>query len=213
LINYDTVLYLDTDILLLHNIDHLLEKKVTKKKIWMVADTQATADYKSIIIVKDRFNSGVIILRPAEDMCKECFQLLCDEGSDLFNKDLFLSDQYIFEKLYNQNKLDISCLELCYNVHPILVESITKYKLMKKIYILHYMVKPKPWTLYDLEVDHIFENTTCKDLFKLWLDLYNEMLETTYFKQNKTTNISGYKRGYYDNNKLVVYNKLITKLD
>ena len=75
------------------------------------------------------------------------------------------------------------------------------------------MVKPKPWTLHDLEVDHTFENNTCMDLFKLWLNLYNEMIETTYFKQNKTTNISGYKRGYYDNNKLVVNNKLITNLD
>jgi len=213
LLNYDTVLYLDTDVLLLHNIDHLLEKKVTKKKIWMVEDTQATSDYNSIIIVKDRFNSGVIILKPNLEMFTSCFKLLCDEGIGLFNKDLFLSDQYIFEKLYKQNNLEINCLEFRYNVHPILVESITKYKLMKKIYILHYMVKPKPWTLYDLEVDHIFENTTCKDLFKLWLDLYNEMLETTYFKQNKTTNISGYKRGYYNNNKLIVNNNLITNLD
>ena len=75
------------------------------------------------------------------------------------------------------------------------------------------MVNPKPWTLYDLEVDHVFENNTCMDLFKLWLKLYNEMIETAYFKQNKTTNISGYKIGYYDNNKLVIYNKLITNLD
>lgn len=214
LYNYDTVLYLDTDILILNNIDHLLDRAPTIKKLWMVADTQATSDYNSIITVSDRFNSGVIILKPSEDIFNSCFKILCGEGIGFFERDLFVSDQYILEKMNTLNIINIECLELRYNVHPILVESITKYKLMKKIYILHYMVNPKPWSLYDLESEHVFENTTCCKLFKLWFDLYNEMVDAYYFRQTKDTHISGYKKGYYgDNNKLIVDNKLITDLD
>lgn len=211
--DYDTILYLDTDTLPLTNIDHLLEKNVTKKKIWMVQDMQASSDYNSIILIKDRYNSGVIIAEPSEYVFNNCFKLLCDEGEEFFNSNIFISDQYIFEKLNNENLIDIQTLELKYNMHPILIESTYKLKMTDKVYILHYMTQPKPWDLYNLDIDHTFENTQCAELFKLWLHLYNEMIEIKYFSLKKNTNISGYYNGFYENNILKYNSQLLTKFD
>ena len=70
-------------------------------------------------------------------------------------------------------------------MHPILIESTYKLKMTDKVYILHYMTQPKPWDLYNLDIDHTFENTQCAELFKLWLHLYNEMIEIKYFSLKK----------------------------
>ena len=65
-------------------------------------------------------------------------------------------------------------MSMRYNCHPILVESLQKLKLVDNICILHYMVKPKPWELLDMNIDHVFENKVCEELFHLWLKLYLE---------------------------------------
>ena len=101
-------------------------------------------------------------------------------------------------------------MSICYNCHPILVESLQKLKLVDDISILHYMVKPKPWELLDMNIEHVFENTVCQELFHLWLQLYLEMISNTYFSNNKLTNITAYKNGYYSGKSLIVSNNIIT---
>lgn len=211
LTNYDKIIYLDTDILLLQNIDHLMNEKLEFNSIMMVRDIQATKDYRSIIIVKDRYNSGVIVFKPSEYLYNNCFDKLKSEGEEFFTKDIFISDQYIFEGLNNENKININPMSMRYNCHPILVESLQKLKLVDDVSILHFMVKPKPWELLDMNVEHVFENTICQELFRLWLELYLEMISNTYFNNNKLTNITAYKNGYYSGKSLIVSNNIITE--
>tara|TARA_E500000178_G_C17022057_1_gene756120 strand:- start:1886 stop:2803 length:918 start_codon:yes stop_codon:yes gene_type:complete len=210
LTDYDKVIYLDTDILLLKNIDNLMNKKLEFNNIMMVNDIQATKDYSSIIVVRDKYNSGVIVFKPSDYLYNNCLNKLKSEGEELFNKDIFISDQYIFETLNNEKKIHIKPMSICYNCHPILVESLQKLKLVDNISILHYMVKPKPWELLDMNIEHVFENTVCQELFNLWLQLYLEMISNTYFSNNKLTNITAYKNGYYSGKSLIVSNNIIT---
>ena len=210
LTEYDKVIYLDTDILLLQNIDHLMYEKLEFNTIMMVSDIQATNDYSSIVIIKDRYNSGVIVFKPSDYLYNNCFDKLKLEGEEFFDKDIFISDQYIFESLNNDKKISIKPMSMRYNCHPILVESLQKLKLIDDISILHYMVKPKPWELLDMNIDHVFENKICEKLFHLWLELYLEMISNTYFNNNRLTNITAYKNGYYSGKSLIVNNNIIT---
>ena len=210
LTEYDKIIYLDTDILLLQNIDHLMNEKLEFNSIMMVRDIQATNDYSSIIVVKDRYNSGVIVFKPSKYLYNNCFDKLKSEGEEFFDKDIFISDQYIFESLNYEKKIHIKPMSMRYNCHPILVESLQKLKLVDDVSILHYMVKPKPWELLNMNVEHVFENKICQELFNLWLQLYLEMISDTYFNRNKLTSITGYKNGYYSGKSLIISNNIIT---
>ena len=59
--NYDKIIYLDSDLLLLNNIDHLFQEKDKKDILYMVPDMQASGDYSAVMLIGDKFNSGVII--------------------------------------------------------------------------------------------------------------------------------------------------------
>ena len=53
--------YLDTDVLILENTDHLFQGIETKSNIFMVPDIQADYNYSKVILIKNRYNSGVIV--------------------------------------------------------------------------------------------------------------------------------------------------------
>jgi glycogenin len=213
---YDKIIYLDSDTMILNNIDHLFEKSIPLNTLWMVPDMQATPEYKKIILIKDRFNSGVIITKPNPNILDLCFKTLCDKGSEFFHsKNKFVSDQSILELLYQNQQITICTLDLSYNIHPILVRSVQQFKLIKTIYVIHFMVRPKPWEFLDAQIGiYHFENTICKQLFQLWLNMYHEMIQYTYLSQSLTeTNIQSYHWGHYEeDNQLEVLNQSIQKL-
>ena len=196
-------IYLDTDVLILENIDHLF-KLGTKSNIFMVPDMQTDEHYRKIILVKNRYNSGVIVSGYNESVCEKLYSLLANNISILCDSGkVGVSDQYIFELLQKEEGI-IKQLDLSYNIHPIIVESAIKNNIIKKPLIIHFMVKPKPWDFLDINVSNYrFENNLCKKFFKMWLDMYNEMVDYLYFA-NKTgnTKVISYHWGEYndDNN-------------
>ena len=208
LLEYDKIIYLDSDILILNNIDHLFNIEMENRTIFMCEDMQTSEDYEKIIITKNRYNSGVILLRPDHNLVNLCFRTLINLGEKWFNDNRsFNSDQHIFE-LLNENKIiQISTLNIAYNLHPILVRFIQTNKLLDKIYIIHFMLKPKPWDFLDGNVkSYIFENTTCQKFFQLWLDLYNEMVRYEFLNQPlKETSIKSFHYGKYNNNNQIEF--------
>lgn len=203
----DDFIYLDTDILIEKNIDHLFAQ-TKNNNILMVPDMQASEDYSKIILLKERCNSGVIVSKTNSKLCEHLFILLHKNVEKLFeDKKIFISDQYIFELLYKSDKYKISQLDLCYNIHPILIESAIKLNIIKEPFIIHYMVNPKPWELMDLEFNnHRFENTVCMQYFMKWIKNYNELINQVYFKNNTTfTNIKSYHWGKYNKHNNIEY--------
>ena len=199
--------YLDTDVLILQNIDHLF-KQTTLNNIYMVPDMQASDDYSKIILIKNRFNSGVIVSENNSNIFNNLYKLLADNVDELINNpDVFVSDQFIFEKLIDNNSYNILRQDLSYNIHPILVESALSLNLIERPYIIHFMVKPKPWELMDITIQsHKFENETCKKYFIMWIQMYYELTMYLYFNKNMgKTNIKSYHIGEYNNENKLEY--------
>ena len=208
LLEYDKIIYLDSDILILNNIDHLFNIEMENRTIFMCEDMQTSENYEKIIITKNRYNSGVILLRPDHNLVDLCFRTLINLGEKWFNDNRsFNSDQHIFELLNGNKIIQISTLNIAYNLHPILVRFIQTNKLLDKIYIIHFMLKPKPWDFLDGNVkSYIFENTTCQKFFQLWLDLYNEMVRYEFLNQPlKETSIKSFHYGKYNNNNQIEF--------
>ena len=205
--------YLDTDVLILENTDHLFGIE-TKSNIFMVPDMQADYNYSKVILIKNRYNSGVIVSNYNKSIF-ETLYLLVKENIDKLTSDeenLFVSDQYIFELLNNIDHFNIKQLDLSYNIHPILVESALKNRLIRKPIIIHFMVNPKPWDFLNLRAgSYKFENTKCKEYFLLWINMYYELMTTLYFKDKSgMSNIESYHWGIYnDKNQLEYQNKSI----
>ena len=179
----------------------------------MVPDMQATPEYKKIILIKDRFNSGVIVTKPDKKLLDLCFKTLFDLGMKFIsNKNIFVSDQYILDLLYRKKSININKLDISYNIHPILVQSAKHFKLIDKIYIIHFMIRPKPWEFLEIGIDvYKHENRVCQQIFQLWLNLYLEMIQTIYLSQPLIdTNIESYHWGHYNtNNDIEIFNKPI----
>lgn len=199
-------IYLDTDILILENIDHLFNLEI-KSNIFMVPDMQTDGNYTKIILIKNRYNSGVIVSRYNESICDKLYSLLVENITILTSNNCFVSDQYIFELLQKQEPDLIKQLDLSYNIHPIIVESAVKNNIIKKPLVIHFMVKPKPWDFLDVNVsNYLFENKQCKDFFKMWLNMYNEMIDYLYFGGNTgSTKVTSYHWGKYNDNNDLEY--------
>ena len=208
LCEYDKIIYLDSDTLILNNIDHLFNIEMQDRTIYMCEDMQTSDNYEKIIITKNKYNSGVILLKPDNRLVNICFKTLINLGKKWFNDNKsFHSDQYIFEILNVDKIIHICTLNISYNLHPILVRFVQTNKLLDKIYIIHFMLKPKPWDFLDGNVkSYIFENTTCQKFFQLWLDLYNEMVRNTFLSQlPRETNIKSFHYGKYNHNNELEY--------
>jgi len=205
--------YLDTDVLILQNIDHLFGIN-TKSNIFMVHDMQADSDYSKVILIKNKFNSGVILSNYNKNIYETMYQLLFENIDKLTidDKELFVSDQYIFEILHRIKNFSIKQLDIAYNIHPILVESAVNKKIIKEPLIIHFMMKPKPWDIINLRAEEYkFENSKCREYFLLWINMYYELMTLLYFKDTPDkSNIKSYHWGVYNNeNKLEYENNCI----
>ena len=205
--------YLDTDVLILKNIDHLFGLEINSN-IFMVPDMQVDSEYEKVILIKNRFNSGVIVSNNNKNIYEDLYGVLSNNIKKLMNSDskIFVSDQYIFEALNNIGNFKIKQLDISYNIHPILVESALSNYIIKEPFVIHFMMKPKPWDILNLRASsYRFENKKCKEYFLLWINMYFELMTILYFEDNvENTNIKSYHWGIYNNqNKLEYENKAI----
>lgn len=208
-LEFDKKVYLNSDLLILRNIDELFDKEMKDNMLYMVCDMARNQDYSSISLMKNRFNTGVMLSTCDKSFTDAFFETLLEKGSEIFEKDSVicdLIDKIIFEKLKKDDRVVIENLDMKYNMHPVLIEA--SMEKVQEISILHYMKSPKPWEFLDSKVDlHRFENNTCAHAYKLWLSEYNEMVMSTYFGYDfGVTNIKDFNWVHVDNegNQLVV---------
>ena len=187
LTQFDKIVYLDTDLLLMDNIDHLIELETEEKNccptIYMVYDMMVSFrdDKKLLVFVNNEFNSGVIIYKPSAKFADLLFSELTSLGRDGFK--LLYTDQDIFNNLYKNGRLNIVPLHPKYNISPYLVNDLIKGNYIDKPVIVHYMLKPKPWDLLDNSIEPVLMvNATALHLYKLWINLYFEMINKTYLE-------------------------------
>ncbi len=193
LTQFNKIVYLDTDLLLLENIDHLFDYDTTPShkenprkafsRIYMTNDMQASVQPDGqvyVVLTTNAFNSGVIIAEPKMEITTVLFRELINLGLDGFLK--INTDQDMLNKISNSGFLECSILPMIYNCSPTVVSDFIRLDMIERPKVIHFMLKPKPWELIDATTEPIiFSNPTSKHLYSLWNNLYVEMINKRYF--------------------------------
>lgn len=189
LTEYDKIIYLDTDLLIKENIDHLFSYDITDNKIYMTYDVGQRDN--DLIFRKKDFNSGVIVFKPSIYTYNKCYQNLNYFEN---NKNKLITDQTILNLLNKNNEINVNYLNFKYNYIAILANT----KIVEDFpVIIHFILHPKPWQIIDMDESildmHVYSDS--KKYFDEWIDLYFDMVK----EQNNKMNI--YNR-YFNCNKI-----------
>lgn len=162
LTQFDKLVYIDADMVILENIDHLFDLPHMS--------AVSAGNWSSIKNEKYCLNSGLMVLIPNEKDYK-CLLYVASEN----NK--FLNDQDIINSYFsNWYKNENLHLDLKYNIFVNQIQYIKgKYHLngfnnddknLPAVAVLHY-ISPKPWVTKDF---HLISNKAMF-LYKLWQDI------------------------------------------
>lgn len=177
LTQFDKIVYLDADMVILHNIDELFEKKnmsSTNSGGWL----PDKKDWKEM-------NSGMIVLEPSTTI----FEHMKSQVG-LIEKELGKGDQAFLHQYYHDwhEKTDLH-LPHIYNIFDIHLKSYKKhfgYYLdtniqtnnknfdEKRVKIVHYIGKNKPWNMVE-EIKNRTEIDEEWEAKKLWVKIYKDV--------------------------------------
>ena len=196
---FSKAIYLDTDLLLMDNVDHLFSLDCSENQIYMAYDMQLAVNkdnHPIVVFTRNGFNSGVIVYTPSDILFDSCYTKLLGLTIDQFSE--LNTDQDILNSLIEEKHIQCIALNPKYNIPPSVVYDMMVYKYIDKPYIVHYMLKPKPWDVLDCMAygeNNVFYNNTSRHLHKLWISTYNEMMETHYFSTSGGNNL--YAKEYH----------------
>lgn len=164
--NYDKVIYLDGDIIVLSDLEELFEQDVSKVYAGVVRDVPQVLIDKPLIETasgRDYFNSGVMLLNLAKIREDNITELLIQTKRE--STDTSLMDQNVFNDVFRGH---VKQLPLKYNVLYInLARSQNHYTLerlnktfntsytslddiRKDAQIIHFSSEDKPWKFFDI---------------------------------------------------------------
>lgn len=173
LTNYDKIIYLDTDLLIKQNIDHLFSYDFNDK-IYMTYDV-STCNH-SLLFKKHMFNSGVILTKPSLKIYNDCYSTM-----KLYENNLneLGTDQTILNLLNKQNKIFVSYLDFKYNYICAFGDIYKQILVIKdEPVIIHFILQPKPWQIIDFDeyVLNTYLYSNSKIFMEQWITLYFEMV-------------------------------------
>ena len=158
--NYNKICYLDTDLLILKNLDNYFDSQdIEDNTLYMVNDVLASPleNTNKLIasFIKDMFNSGVIFFKPNNIIFDKLISILKEIGLNNFNKHVN-TDQCILQIGMNEKYFNIETLHPKYNISPHLVQSCVLNNLIKTndIIIIHFLNAVKPWNLLELDISN-----------------------------------------------------------
>lgn len=176
---YDKIIYLDTDLLIRSNIDHLFLNDCSENKCYMTYDTEYNTENNDILLRTNIFNSGVVIFQPNKDICCKFYLNLKMNYEN--NTNSLKTDQDIFEIMNNNKCIDVMHLEYKYNCPGMASKYFTQSNFIENIIIIHFTLSPKPWYFIDF-TDNVAINKYYSDFKKYlieWWEIYNEMVMNT----------------------------------
>lgn len=195
LVQFKRIIQLDSDMLILKNIDELMSLSLQNYKFasthaclcnplrlhhyphnWnstnCVFSNHHNYNHDSIIgppsnVGLSKCNSGILIVEPSLALFNEILEVLNDENKI---KNYTFPDQDLLADLFYQDWLPISykynCLKTFKNCHSDLWD-------LSTIKNIHFILSPKPW---DVDPNtYVDESNT----FKLWWDINNERLQSS----------------------------------
>ena len=186
--------YLDADILILKNLDHLFDKN-TADRLYMTNDLSYGKNDllgNHLAKIKNKYNAGVICFESNHTLFYDMMNYL----KKVTEKDVKViekwTDQEVFNHFINNNLINVSILDFKYNLWLNVVDFfVNTSKLIQEedIHIIHYVYPPKPWLNNAYER---FGQPIERKYWLMWLDVYRQFISNNWCGQN-----------------LVLHNKLI----
>jgi glycogenin glucosyltransferase len=130
LVEFDKLVFLDADTVVLRNVDDLFDRPALA----------AAPDF----LLPDRFNSGVMVLRPSQQYLEMMLERLPELGSYDGGDQGFLNELIDWYSLPTEHRLPAA-----YNTHQFIFQFIAAHPLLRErlldeVKIVHYTVQ-KPW--------------------------------------------------------------------
>lgn len=180
LIEYDKIIMLDTDMLILKNIDHLFKLNAPAASSSRITIKHNTKIPKDRIIkngkIVGRINAGLMVLKPSINT----FNFILKDI--LENKQIDIKHEQDYLSLYYAN--DWTYIFFIYNYEVGRSLKNIKYKFKTTdIYNLHFSSRYKPWDFLNDEYYNKFKNNIKLDKkriikhYDIWLDVYNHIFK------------------------------------
>lgn len=175
LVEFDKLVFLDSDMYVRKNIDELFEKE----------NLSAVIDRKEPDVIEEwkKLTSGTLVIKPKKGITNEFIQIM----KEIINKRESIGDQDILQEYDKdwENKDDLH-LDVKYNTFFIYLDYYVKnngYDL-DDISVIHFILKTKPWELNEEKIDEYLEflnsrlefnyDKTKKEVYKKCLDVGSE---------------------------------------
>lgn len=165
LIQFSTVIFLDADMIVLHNIDHLFD---------VLSSSANPNDFQLAAAMDccDHFNSGLMVLKPSASVFTRLIKGLKSGELKSYDK----ADQGLLNSYYGK---EFVRLDFRYNVDQLHVMHYPHaYDLEKDVSVLHF-VHVKPWDDRQYETPNsgkFFESemNELKKMRETWMKIYNQ---------------------------------------
>lgn len=183
-------IYLDSDLYINQNIDHLFEYNTSEKKIYMTndllmikknSDSDDSDDSWTLLNINNKFNSGLIILEGNENIFRDICNYIISTDIEVMNK--WHSDQIILNVLYQNNTINVTTLDHKYNLIFNSTDFFIETKLINEndIYVVHYTLSNKPWLVESLNKSG---GDYCKKYWLKWYKAYYDFQESNFNDSN-----------------------------
>lgn len=185
LIQYDKIIMMDTDMLVLKNMDHLFKLNPPAASSSRITLKHGQKINKDLIIkngkIVGRINAGLMLLKPD----KETFNFICQDI--MKTKDIDMKHEQDYLSVFYAGQWTYIFFLYNYEVGRSLKNIKYKFK-TSDIYNLHYSSRYKPWDFLDKDFYNNFKKELKLDRdriiehYDLWLNVYEHVYEK--FKKN-----------------------------
>lgn len=138
---FDKIIYLDADMEVLENVDELFRVK-TPGFVKDPAKHFQITDFKDYTTN----NAGMMVIEPSVEVFKTLIEILENWGKvDVREKQIIVSDQYIFDSYYKDWFSENGFLDFSYNAFFPYLEFYSEENKVFSPKIIHYAGMDKPW--------------------------------------------------------------------
>ena len=191
---FDKLIFLDADIMVLKNLDHLFE--------YPHMTSALDGEYFNLWPDDPHFNSGILIISPNKKEYNQLIDYITNFSLDIWNKKQCIADQELLNLYYsNWYQEEICHLNKYYDIFAPYIQEYQIEDIDANAYFIHFIGR-KPWRAFIKDTKETYTEKYYADAYKIIQDKVNildwdkakdEIIITVYgICKNEITNIERY---------------------